>query len=158
MRVVSLGSGSSGNALLIEAGPRKRTKLLIDAGLNGRVLADRLQEVSVHPAQLQGVLVTHEHSDHVLGLPMLMNRYAVPVITDPHTYDVVEASLASGIWHTDSGTLFSPKRMVADKEVRYDNGDGIQGALYENIATYVLPLAVGSRRLVGDIEVESFAV
>ena len=158
MRVVSLGSGSSGNALLVEAGPQKRTKLLIDAGLNGRVLAERLQEVGVHPAQLQGVLVTHEHSDHVLGLPTLMKRYAVPIITDPHTYDVVETSLASGIWHTDSGTLFSPKGTVADKEVRYDNGDVIQDTLYENMANYVLPLPVGSRRLVGDIEVESFPV
>jgi phosphoribosyl 1,2-cyclic phosphodiesterase len=158
MRVVSLGSGSSGNALLVEAGPQKRTKLLIDAGLNGRILADRLQGLSVYPAQLQGILVTHEHIDHVLGLPTLMKRYAVPVISDPHTYTVLEASLASGIWRTDSGTLFSPKGTAADTEVQYDNGDGIQEVLHEHIAKYVLPLRVGSRRRIGDIEVESFPV
>jgi phosphoribosyl 1,2-cyclic phosphodiesterase len=158
MRVVSLGSGSSGNALLVEAGPQKRTKLLIDAGLNGRILAGRLQSVSVNPIQLQGALVTHEHIDHVLGLPTLMKRYAVPVVTDPHTYDVIESSLASNTWRTDSGTLFSSKGMMADKEVQCDNGDVSQDSLHEGTANYVLPLPVGSRCLIGDIEVESFPV
>src|SRR5579862_5313268 len=107
MRVVSLGSGSSGNALLVEAGPQQRTKLLVDAGLSGRVLKERLAKVGVSPAELQAVLVTHEHSDHVIGLPLLLNRYGVAVMTDPRTYAVVENSLTTGFWRTDSGKLFS---------------------------------------------------
>src|SRR5712691_12480931 len=95
MRVTSLGSGSSGNALLVEAGPRRRTKLLVDAGLNGRLLIDRLRRVGVSPAQLQGVLVTHEHSDHIIGLPVLTKRYAIPVITAPDTLAAIEQNLAS---------------------------------------------------------------
>jgi metal-dependent hydrolase (beta-lactamase superfamily II) len=59
MRVVSLGSGSSGNALLVEAGPQGRTKLLVDAGLSGSLLHERLRKVNVHPAQLQGILAYH---------------------------------------------------------------------------------------------------
>src|SRR5437899_8754858 len=105
MRVVSLASGSSGNALLIEAGPQGRTKLLIDAGLSTRVLTQRLQSVGVHLSQLQGVLVTHEHSDHVLGLPMLVKRYAIPVISDPRTSAAIEESIQTGGWRTDSGKL-----------------------------------------------------
>ena len=74
MRVVSLGSGSSGNALLVEAGPQGRTRLLVDAGLNARTITSRLQSVGVSPAQLQAILVTHEHSDHVQGISTLIRR------------------------------------------------------------------------------------
>src|SRR5262245_46419841 len=107
MRVTSLASSSSGNSVLVEAGPQRRTKLLVDVGLTTRVLAARLQAVGVQPAQLNGILLTHEHSDHVLGLPTLMKRYAVPVVADAQTYKAVENGLASGYWRTDSGRLIS---------------------------------------------------
>src|SRR6266436_4680378 len=97
MRVVSLASGSTGNALLIEAGPQGRTKLLIDAGLSARLLAQRLQSVGVCLSQLQGVLVTHEHSDHVLGLPMLVKRCPIPVISDPRTSTAIEEGIRTDI-------------------------------------------------------------
>ena len=47
MRVTSLGSGSSGNALLVEAGPRGRTKLLVDAGFSSRIICDRLRQLAL---------------------------------------------------------------------------------------------------------------
>ena len=102
MRVTSLGSGSSGNALLIEAGPQRRTKLLIDAGFSGRILCQRLQQAGVAPAQLQGICVTHEHADHIGGLPWLTKRYAVPVIADPRTLAALERQLANGYAYSDN--------------------------------------------------------
>lgn len=143
MRVVSLGSGSSGNALLVEAGPQGRTKLLVDAGLSGRVIIDRLRIAGVHPSQLRGVLLTHEHSDHIQGLPLLMKRYAIPAIADLRTYKAVEEYLSSGIVRTDSGKLVS-----ANNELEV-------GLLAEELA---ISLEVGSQRMIGDIEVTSFAV
>src|SRR5207248_1909505 len=98
MRVTSLASGSSGNALLVEAGPGRRTRLLVDAGLSGNILIERLRKAGTHPAQLQGVLVTHEHSDHIIGLPVLTKRYAIPVITAPDTLAAIEQSLAYETW------------------------------------------------------------
>src|SRR6266480_1839611 len=98
MRVTSLASGSSGNALLIEAGPGRRTRLLVDAGLSGNILIERLRQAGTHPTQLQGVLVTHEHSDHIIGLPVLTKRYAIPVITAPDTLAAIEQSLAYETW------------------------------------------------------------
>src|SRR6266576_4015381 len=95
MRVTSLASGSSGNALLVEAGPGRRTRLLVDAGLSGNILIERLRRAGTHPTQLQGVLVTHEHSDHIIGLPVLTNRYAIPVIPAPDTLAAIEQNLAS---------------------------------------------------------------
>src|SRR5947209_17821374 len=94
MRVTSLGSGSSGNALLVEAGPRGRTKLLVDAGLSSRILIDRLRQAGIHLKQLQGVLVTHEHIDHILGLTVFMKRYSIAAITTPATLDAIQQSLA----------------------------------------------------------------
>ncbi len=112
MRVVSLGNGSSGNALFVEAGPQGRTRILVDAGLSCRLITERLRIIGVHPSQLQGVLLTHEHSDHVQGLPLLMKRYSFPIVADPRTYQAVHNSLLSGFWHTDSGTLISAKTSI----------------------------------------------
>lgn len=105
MRVTSLGSSSSGNALLIEAGPRGRTKLLVDAGFNGRVLTHRLRQAGVAPAQLTGILVTHEHIDHVLGLPHLMKYYRLPVMTNPLTISAIQRIFAGNAARSDSGAL-----------------------------------------------------
>lgn len=139
MRVTSLGSGSSGNALLIEAGPQNRTKLLVDAGFSGKVLIERLSRAAISPAQLQGILITHEHTDHILGLPLLMKRYNVPVIGDPRTLEAIEQIFASGALRTESGSLIS-----LDAEL--------------DAALPSLPLPIGSQQGIGDIEVTSFPV
>jgi len=149
MRVVSLGSGSSGNALFIEAGPQGRTKLLIDAGLTGRVLTERLQKVHVSPSELQGVLLTHEHSDHTIGVSTLMKRYAIPVIADPQTYDAVQESMRSSTWRTDSGNLML--------NTSFSNENDIE-ALPASNALDIFALPVGSQRTIGDIEITSFPI
>jgi phosphoribosyl 1,2-cyclic phosphodiesterase len=156
MRVISLASGSSGNALLVEAGPKRRTKLLIDAGINTRLISARLQTVGVHPSQLQGVLVTHEHSDHVVGLPGLMKRYTLPAITDPGTYRVIEEGLASGMWRSEADTLMS----IQSADVAETQIDLQENAvkLCEEQERHFLSLSVGSSRSIGDIEVTSFPV
>ncbi len=179
MRVVSLASGSSGNALLIEAGPQGRTKLLIDAGLSTRVLTQRLQSVGIHLSQLQGVLVTHEHSDHVLGLPMLVKRYAIPVISDPRTSAAIEESG----WRTDSGKLVfrAVESETASQAVAFGqsiaehiaDGENSEKLLSQQETTNILveatidpslsampaiALPVGSRCTIGDVTVTSFPV
>lgn len=156
MRVVSLASGSSGNALLVEAGPKRRTKLLVDAGINTRLLAGRLLAAGIHPAQLQGVLVTHEHSDHVIGLPGLMKRYALPVITDPATYQAIEEGLASGMWRSEADTLVSIQDTM-DTEARPELQESA-GKLSGEHEAHFLSLPVGSSRTIGDIEVTSFPI
>jgi phosphoribosyl 1,2-cyclic phosphodiesterase len=146
MRVISLGSGSSGNALLVEAGPNGRTKLLVDAGFTARILHERLLSAGISLSQIQGVLITHEHADHILGLPTLMKDYAIPVIADSRTLAAIGQSFTSGILHTEFGTPISLK-----PEPDIDSVDD----LLDETSTH---LAVGSRRVIGDIEVVSFAV
>ncbi len=68
-----LASGSSGNATFVGTA---RTRILIDAGLSYKELCRRLAGIGEDPANLDAVLITHEHSDHVSGLPVLMRRLA----------------------------------------------------------------------------------
>ncbi len=82
LRFCSLGSGSSGNATLVEALPPdggRRTRLLVDCGLGPRQLATRLARRGLSPADLDAVFVTHEHSDHIAGVLALQRRFGVPV-------------------------------------------------------------------------------
>jgi phosphoribosyl 1,2-cyclic phosphodiesterase len=80
LRVCSLGSGSSGNGLLVEVrdGPHT-SRILVDNGFNLRQLGQRLQRAGLEVGSLDAVFVTHEHSDHVGGVAALARRHGVPV-------------------------------------------------------------------------------
>ena len=76
MRVASLGSGSRGNATLVDGA---QTRLLIDCGFGLRDLKARAERLNFDLASLDAVLVTHEHSDHASGVAALARRYDIPV-------------------------------------------------------------------------------
>lgn len=76
LEVCTLASGSSGNCLLVRAG---RTSLLVDAGISCRRIVNALKALGVEPGSLSGVLVTHEHSDHIAGLATLTKQFRLPV-------------------------------------------------------------------------------
>lgn len=76
MRFASLGSGSRGNALVVEAG---RTRILLDCGFGPRNLAARLARVGLLPEDIDAILVTHEHADHVGGVAACARRYGLDV-------------------------------------------------------------------------------
>ncbi|MBI2308450.1 MAG: MBL fold metallo-hydrolase [Rhodocyclales bacterium] len=76
MRFASLGSGSRGNALVVEAGS---TRVLLDCGFGIRDTVRRLERLSVEPESLSAILVTHEHSDHIAGVFKFARRYGLSV-------------------------------------------------------------------------------
>jgi phosphoribosyl 1,2-cyclic phosphodiesterase len=76
LRFCSLGSGSRGNALLVES---QTTLLLIDCGLPLRVIEERMRQAGREPADITAVLITHEHGDHCRGIGPLQRRYGMPV-------------------------------------------------------------------------------
>jgi phosphoribosyl 1,2-cyclic phosphodiesterase len=80
----ALASGSKGNAILVSS---HKTKILIDAGLSARELVSRLQRTSVKAGQLNAVVITHEHTDHVRGLGTLSRRFDLPVYLSQGTLE-----------------------------------------------------------------------
>jgi phosphoribosyl 1,2-cyclic phosphodiesterase len=82
LRFTSLGSGSRGNASLVEFGS---TLLMIDCGLPCKVVEERLQAVDRQPRDVTAILVTHEHTDHAQGVATFTKRHNTPVWTTPGT-------------------------------------------------------------------------
>lgn len=76
MRVSVLGSGSRGNAILVDA---DGSRILVDAGFSARDLARRMALVSVDPDSLDGIVITHEHSDHTRGMGVFARRHGTPL-------------------------------------------------------------------------------
>ena len=85
-----LYSGSSGNALFCQYGS---TRLLIDAGKTGSCLTAALQKIHVDPETLSGVLITHEHSDHIQGAGVMARKYHLPLYATQETWRAMEGKL-----------------------------------------------------------------
>ena len=84
----SLYSGSSGNSLFVES---KNTKILIDAGVSCKKIEQALQDINVDPSTLDGILVTHEHRDHVQSLGTISKKFDLPVFVNQDTLDAMPA-------------------------------------------------------------------
>ncbi len=84
MKISVLGSGSTGNAVLLVA---NGTRVLVDAGLSARELARRMALLGEDPNSLDGILITHEHGDHAGGLRVLMKDLECPVFISAKTRD-----------------------------------------------------------------------
>ena len=78
-----LASGSSGNSAYVCAGG---THILIDAGISGKSIEAGLKELGLEGRQLSAILVTHEHSDHIVGVGVMSRRYELPVYASPKTW------------------------------------------------------------------------
>ena len=93
MRYTSLGSGSEGNALLVECGdPSQPVRLLVDCGFGVREARRRLERLGLGPDPVDAVLVTHEHGDHIGGAPRLAAALGVPLYL---TYGTAQAGRAA---------------------------------------------------------------
>ncbi|WP_419805818.1 MBL fold metallo-hydrolase [Terriglobus sp.] len=83
MRMTVLASGSKGNSAVVAS---SRTRILVDAGLSCRELMRRMHQVGEDPEKLDAILITHEHADHVSGLPVLARRLDIPVYFTEQTH------------------------------------------------------------------------
>jgi len=90
VRLTILGSGSGGNCAYVET---DETRVLIDAGFSLRQLRQRLATIGRGPENLSGILVTHEHSDHVQGLGALNEKLHIPIYCNRPTHEAVEYQL-----------------------------------------------------------------
>lgn len=82
-----LASGSTGNAFYLET-PKKR--LLIDAGLTGKKVTSLLSEIDRRPEDLDAILITHEHSDHIKGVGVLARKYHLDLYANEKTWQIID--------------------------------------------------------------------
>jgi phosphoribosyl 1,2-cyclic phosphodiesterase len=85
-----LGSGSSGNCAYVET---SETRILVDAGFSARQIRQRLAEIGRTPENLTGIIVTHEHSDHVQGLRILAEKLCIPIYCNRPTHEAIQFQL-----------------------------------------------------------------
>ena len=86
----SLYSGSSGNSMFIAS---DKAKILIDAGLPGKKIDAALQEINQDSRDLNGIFITHEHSDHIKGIGVLSRKYDIPIYANAYTWSAMENSI-----------------------------------------------------------------
>ncbi|HSP46461.1 MAG TPA: MBL fold metallo-hydrolase [Clostridiaceae bacterium] len=82
----SLYSGSSGNSIFTGS---EKTKVLVDAGLTGKSIINAIENIGENPGELSGILVTHEHIDHVKGVGILSRKFNLPVFANAKTWEAM---------------------------------------------------------------------
>jgi len=90
MRICVLGSGSSGNSTFVE---HQSTRLLVDAGLRAKELVERLSKIEIDPSTLTGILISHEHHDHIGGAGPLARKYKIPIYISSRALQHTSAAL-----------------------------------------------------------------
>lgn len=89
MKFCSLASGSSGNCMYIKAGD---TAILVDAGITCKKICEGLGEIGEDPCSIKACFVTHDHSDHIKGIPVLMRKFHIPVYATRGTLTAIGLS------------------------------------------------------------------
>ena len=90
MKLCSIASGSSGNAIYVG---NDDTHILVDAGISTKKIVNGLNELWLSPYDLSGILITHEHIDHIGGLGVFLRKYDVPVYATAGTIKGTKASM-----------------------------------------------------------------
>jgi phosphoribosyl 1,2-cyclic phosphodiesterase len=104
LHLTVLASGSSGNCALVET---PTTRVLIDAGMSAKRVAQKLAAVGVAPEQLDGILLTHEHSDHAAAIGVWGRRHKTPVFANRLTAEALSSETQGVNWKIfQTGTLF----------------------------------------------------
>lgn len=112
MKAISLFSGSGGNCTFIDTGKKR---ILIDAGGSAKAICQALTEIGSDIALINGIFITHEHSDHTHALDVLLKKHPVPVHIMKNTYKALKVQ---------EGTVIHACAIVHDNEYVEDLGNG----------------------------------
>lgn len=113
LEMCSVASGSSGNCICVGS---DQSHVLVDAGISGKRIETGLNEIGLKTAEMQGILVTHEHIDHVAGLGVLARRYGIPMYATAKTIDAIQRIKSVG---KIDASLFH----MIEPEVDFEIGD-----------------------------------
>ena len=115
MKYCSIGSGSSGNCHYIGY---KDTNILIDAGLSGKRITGGLDEIDVDAEKLNGIFVTHEHSDHIKGVGVLSRKYDLPIFVNYKTWLAIKDKIGKVKEHNIKIFENDKKYTIGDMEIK----------------------------------------
>ena len=108
MRMISIASGSSGNCIYIGSDD---THILVDAGISNKRIEQGLNEIGLKGSELSGILITHEHSDHIKGLGVLARKHHIPIYGTQETLEEIAGTGSLGKFDTG---LLTPVRPDVD--------------------------------------------
>jgi phosphoribosyl 1,2-cyclic phosphodiesterase len=134
MRFAILGSGSEGNALVVEVG---QSRVLLDCGFSVTETVTRLSRLGLNPQQLQAIVVTHEHGDHIGGVARLARKFSIPVFLTHGTLrsqngaledltSVTEINPHRAFWIGEVSVQPYPVPHDASEPVQYVFSDGVR--------------------------------
>ena len=109
-----LASGSTGNSFYLET-PEK--KILIDAGLSGKKITNLLAEIDRDPSDLDAILVTHEHKDHIHGVGVLARKYGMDIYANEKTWQIMDSKNMLGKVDNSQKHVFSRDKIIFFGEV-----------------------------------------
>lgn len=162
MRLVSLGSGSSGNCIYVGD---DNTHILVDVGLSGKRTEEGLNQIGLTLSDIDAILITHEHSDHIGGLGVISRKYGIPICATRGTFEGIRAASKSikSIGEIDS-SLFRPVEaempfLVNDLEIdpfriSHDAREPVAYRFYENEkkAAIVTDIGVYDQKIVDALQ------
>ena len=94
MRLCSIASGSSGNCIYVGS---EATHLLVDVGISGKRTESGLRELGLTMGDIDGILITHEHADHISGLGVIVRKYEIPVYATAGTIKAMQENAGLGM-------------------------------------------------------------
>jgi phosphoribosyl 1,2-cyclic phosphodiesterase len=157
--VHSLGSGSSGNSMLVQAGG---TRVLLDAGITVLQLQKRLSKFRLSLPDLNAVFLTHEHGDHAQSAYLLSKRFGVPVIANPATLTVLSRESAPPSWRTmDTGESVAIGDILVESfSISHDAVDPVGYNVYHRNwkVSFVTDMGVAGKEIVRKIENANLAI
>jgi len=113
VRLTILGSGSAGNCAYVET---EETRILVDAGFSAKQIELRLNSIGRSLADVQAIFLTHEHGDHVCGLPVLTKRHAIPVYCNRLTAEYLQPEMP----HFSAWRLFDSGATIKLADLKVD--------------------------------------
>lgn len=158
MKLSSISSGSKGNCILVE---NKNTSILVDAGISKKKIEEGLGNFGKNPNDISGIVITHEHSDHIKGLGVFLRKYKIPVYGTEKTIECILNNKSQGQIDSDLFYIIKPEQQfsINDMEllplhISHDAADPVCYRFMdsENSCAVVTDLGEYNDRLIGNLK------
>lgn len=155
MKFCGLASGSKGNCSYVET---NNTKILIDAGISARATTNFLENLNIDISSIDGIIITHEHEDHIKGVSLISSKYNIPVYATEGTWEIMNNKV-SNIMHQNKIYIYPNESFFINDikidcfPIEHDAAEPVGFSLYNNESKMTYITDTGS---VNEYMMESF--